>query len=209
MKRAPLVLGATAAGLAAVLSFHTSAAPLTLGLVAPPSSTKSATSSTVVAGPPSNKSSSSSSTPPSTVGTSSVSSSSTSPSTATSSPSTSTVPPSSTSTSSSRPASTSTSTSSPSTASKTVVGPSVNYNYGTLSVSVTAVGNKITNLQIASLNDGGNFRSQSIDQQSIPILEQQALAAQSANIQGVSGASYTSAGFARSLQSALSTLGLS
>lgn len=198
MKRASLVLGATAAGVAAVLSFHTSAAPLTLGLIAPASSTKSATSSTAVAGPPSNKTSGSSSAPPSAGGTSSVSSSSTSTSIAPSSSGTSTVPPSSTSTS----------TSSPSTASKTAVGPAVNYNYGILSVSITAVGKKITNVQIASLNDGGNFRSQSIDQQSIPILEQQALAAQSANIQGVSGASYTSAGFVRSLQSALSTLGL-
>ena len=85
---------------------------------------------------------------------------------------------------------------------------SVNYNYGILSVSVTVSGKKITKVGIASLDDGGNFRSQSIDQQSIPILEQQALQAQSANIQGVSGASYTSAGFEQSLQSALSKLGL-
>jgi uncharacterized protein with FMN-binding domain len=77
-----------------------------------------------------------------------------------------------------------------------------------LSVSVTVSGTKITKVGIASLDDGGNSRSQSIDQQSIPILEQQALQAQNANIQGVSGASYTSAGFAQSLQSALSKLGL-
>jgi uncharacterized protein with FMN-binding domain len=69
-------------------------------------------------------------------------------------------------------------------------------------------GSKISNVQIASLDDGGNFRSQSIDQQSIPLLEQQALQAQSANIQGVSGATYTSAGFAQSLQGALGKLGL-
>jgi uncharacterized protein with FMN-binding domain len=37
--------------------------------------------------------------------------------------------------------------------------------------------------------------------------EQQALQAQSANLQGVSGASYTSAGFEQSLQSALTKLG--
>jgi uncharacterized protein with FMN-binding domain len=43
----------------------------------------------------------------------------------------------------------------------------------------------------------------SIDQYAIPILESQALSAQSANIQGVSGASFTSAGFEQSLQSAL------
>jgi uncharacterized protein with FMN-binding domain len=40
------------------------------------------------------------------------------------------------------------------------------------------------------------------------MLEQQAVQAQSANIQGVSGASYTSAGFQQSLQSALGKLGL-
>lgn len=87
-------------------------------------------------------------------------------------------------------------------------GPLVNYNYGVLSVSITVKGKKITNVGIASLDDGGNFRSQSIDQQSIPLLEQQALQAQSANIQGVSGASYTSAGFEQSLQAALGKLGV-
>lgn len=89
---------------------------------------------------------------------------------------------------------------------RTATGPQVNYNYGVLSVSVTVSGSKITNVQIGSIDDGGNFRSQSIDQQSIPMLEQQAMQAQSANIQGVSGASYTSAGFQQSLQSALSQL---
>jgi uncharacterized protein with FMN-binding domain len=68
-------------------------------------------------------------------------------------------------------------------------------------------GTKLTNVTVASIDDGGNFRSQSIDQQSIPLLEQQALQAQSANLQGVSGASYTSAGFEQSLQSALTKLG--
>ncbi len=89
---------------------------------------------------------------------------------------------------------------------RAATGPQVNYNYGVLAVAVTVSGSKITNVQISSLDDGGNFRSESIDQQAIPILEQQALQAQSANIQGVSGASYTSAGFEQSLQSALSQL---
>jgi len=74
-------------------------------------------------------------------------------------------------------------------------------------VSVTLSGSKITKIGIAALDDGGNFRSVTIDQQSIPMLEQQALQAQSANIQGVSGATYTSQGFAQSLQSALGKLG--
>ena len=99
--------------------------------------------------------------------------------------------------------------SSPSTPSstRTAVGPQVNYSWGVLSVSVTVSGTKITKVGIASLDDGGNPRSQSIDQYSIPLLEQQAVAAQSANIQGVSGASYTSAGFKQSLQAALQQLG--
>ena len=91
---------------------------------------------------------------------------------------------------------------------RTATGPVVNYYFGTLSVSVTATGKKINKVTIASLNDGGNLRSRSIDQQSLPMLQQQALAAQSARIQGVSGASYTSAGFAQSLQSALKKLGV-
>jgi uncharacterized protein with FMN-binding domain len=91
---------------------------------------------------------------------------------------------------------------------RTAVGPQVNYSWGVLSVSVTASGTKITKVGIASLDDGGNPRSQNIDQQSIPILEQQAMQAQSANIQGVSGASYTSGGFQQSLQGALHQLGL-
>ena len=93
-------------------------------------------------------------------------------------------------------------------ASGTATGPQVNYNFGVLSVKITVSRGKISKVGIAYLDDGGNPRSQYIDQQSIPILEQQALQAQSANIQGVSGASYTSAGFAQSLQSALHSLGM-
>jgi uncharacterized protein with FMN-binding domain len=92
-------------------------------------------------------------------------------------------------------------------ASRTAVGPSVYYDYGTLKVRVTASGHRITKVGIAALDDGSNPRSQYIDQQSIPMLEQEVLQAQSANIQGVSGASYTSAGFAQSLQGALHSLG--
>ncbi|HTV12949.1 MAG TPA: FMN-binding protein [Acidimicrobiales bacterium] len=105
-----------------------------------------------------------------------------------------------------RPASSPTSAA-PAPVPRTATGAAVNYNYGVLSVAATVSGTKLTNVSIASIDDGGNFRSQSIDQQALPVLEQEALAAQSANIQGVSGASYTSAGFEQSLQSALSQLG--
>jgi uncharacterized protein with FMN-binding domain len=87
-------------------------------------------------------------------------------------------------------------------------GPAVNYYFGVLSVSVTASGTRLEKVTIASINDGGNSLSQSIDQMSIPQLESQALAVQNANIQGVSGASYTSAGFKMSLQGALKKLGI-
>lgn len=97
---------------------------------------------------------------------------------------------------------------SPTTASSTATGPHVNYNFGVLAVKITVSGGKISKVGVAYLNDGGNPQSQYIDQQAIPILEQQALQAQSANIQGVSGASYTSAGFTQSLQSALHTVGM-
>jgi uncharacterized protein with FMN-binding domain len=91
----------------------------------------------------------------------------------------------------------------PSTTTRTVDGTAINYNYGTLTVSVTGSASHITNVSIASISDGGDSRSQSIDEYAIPILETQALSAQSANIQGVSGASYTSSGFEQSLQAAL------
>lgn len=84
----------------------------------------------------------------------------------------------------------------------------VNYFYGVLSVKVTAKGKKITAVTIGSITDGGNPRSIQIDQYSIPILEQETLAAQSSSIQSVSGASYTSAGFQMSLQYALKKLGI-
>ena len=199
MKRAPMVALATAAGLAGVLAFHTKSAPLTLGITSGATATKGSSVSSAGAGSSLGGTSSTTTTSPGVTSTTSPATSSTSPASSTTSPSTS-----STTTS----PSTSTTTTAPS-AKRTVTGPSVNYNYGVLSVSVTATGKKVTNVGIASLDDGGNFRSQSIDQQSIPILEQEALQALGANIQGVSGASYTSAGFEQSLQSALSQLGIS
>jgi hypothetical protein len=92
---------------------------------------------------------------------------------------------------------------------RTAVGPAVNYNYGVLSVRVTITRDRLVKVGIAELDDASLSRSQLIDHQSIPILESEALRAQSVNIQGVSGASYTSAGFAQSLQGALHALGLS
>lgn len=90
---------------------------------------------------------------------------------------------------------------------RTVVGNSVYVNFGYVQVKVTAKGKKIVDVKaIKSPNQDGN--SMMIAQYSIPILRKEALQAQSANIQGVSGASYTSYGFKQSLQSALTKLGI-
>ena len=192
MRRTPIVLAGTMVGLAGVLGFHTSPAQLTLGSVPPTSTTvRSTTTSPTTTSP--------TTTSPSTSTTTATTSANTSPTT--------TRPPSTTTTVRQSTTTVAPTTSVPTTA-RTATGPQVNYYFGTLSVSVTATGKKITKVTIATLDDGGNSRSQSIDQQSIPMLEQQALQAQSAQIQGVSGASYTSAGFAQSLQGALKQLGI-
>jgi len=91
---------------------------------------------------------------------------------------------------------------------RSAIGATVNYHYGTLSVKVTVSGKTITAVAIASLSDGGNPRSATIDNQSIPLLINEAMKAQSASIASISGASYTSAGFVASLQNALTQLGL-
>ena len=51
-------------------------------------------------------------------------------------------------------------------------------------------------------------RDVQINQRAVPLLNQEALAAQSANIHTVSGATYTSRGYVTSLQSALDKAGL-
>lgn len=89
----------------------------------------------------------------------------------------------------------------------TFTGDYGNTRYGPVQVQIVVVNNKITNA-VALTYPTGSFRDQQINQQAIPYLIQETLAAQSANIQGVGGASYTSQGWAVSLQSALTKAGL-
>lgn len=98
------------------------------------------------------------------------------------------------------------STSPPATsASKTVDGQDIGYRYGDLELRVTETGRRITNITVLR-NGAVDFRSEEINQQAVPLLQQQALSAQSANIDGVSGATFTSEAYAESLQSALDQL---
>ena len=89
----------------------------------------------------------------------------------------------------------------------TFTGAAANTRYGPVQVQITVVNGNITNA-IALTYPTESFRDQQINQQAIPYLIQETLAAQSANIQGVGGASYTSQGWADSLQSALTKAGL-
>lgn len=84
---------------------------------------------------------------------------------------------------------------------RVVTGNAYDVSYGTVQVKVTFTGTRITDIVALSLPQGG--RSGDISSYAEPQLRREALAAQSAHIDTVSGASYTSAGYARSLQSAL------
>jgi uncharacterized protein with FMN-binding domain len=93
-----------------------------------------------------------------------------------------------------------------STASGTYSGPVAANQYGDVQVQVTIQNGKITDVQALSLPSGGH--SGRISDYVGPILRSQALSAQSASIDGVSGATYTSQAYAQSLQGALDAAGL-
>ena len=81
-------------------------------------------------------------------------------------------------------------------------GTSANAYYGNVQVQVTIAGGAITNVQLLDYpQDRGT--SVRINQQALPILEQEAIQAQSANIDTVSGATDSSGAFIQSLSNAL------
>jgi uncharacterized protein with FMN-binding domain len=82
-----------------------------------------------------------------------------------------------------------------------LVGRPYDVQYGIVQVKVTMSGRRITDVTAMSLPQGG--RSSDISGFAAPQLRREVLKAQSAKIDTVSGASYTSAGYAESLQSAL------
>ena len=94
---------------------------------------------------------------------------------------------------------------SPSAINGTFTGPSVNVNYGNVQVKITVVNGRITDVVAVKAPTGKNDRYTNM---AVPVLKQQTLKAQSANIQGVSGASYTSYGWFTSLQGAIALAGL-
>ncbi|MFC8851104.1 MULTISPECIES: FMN-binding protein [unclassified Micromonospora] len=74
--------------------------------------------------------------------------------------------------------------------------------WGPVQVRITVSGGKITDVTALQVPDG-NHRDQQINDYAVPILRQSALAAQSADIDTVSGATVTSDGYRESLQAAI------
>jgi uncharacterized protein with FMN-binding domain len=137
MRRAPIVLAATAAGLAAVLGYHPHSRPLPSAGVQPPAASAPA---------------------PANAG-----------------------------------------------ALRQFTGSDAPNQYGDVQVRVSTAGGRITEVAAVRL-PSGDGRSQQISSFAGPQLAQQALTAQNANIDGVSGASYTSDSYKTSLQSAIDQL---
>jgi len=88
----------------------------------------------------------------------------------------------------------------------TATGDSVATRYGNAQVRVTVKDGKIVQIDALQLQ-ANDPRSVQISSTAAPILQQEALAAQTAGVDAVSGATYTSASYTQSLQSALDKLG--
>lgn len=82
-----------------------------------------------------------------------------------------------------------------------VTGDAVQTQYGPVQVRLTVSAGKITNVEAVQAPSGG--RSTQVTEMAVPRLNQAALATGSAEIDAVSGATYTSSGYKQSLQSAL------
>lgn len=133
--------------------------------------------------------------------TSSTSSMSTSSSTSTSSsPSRSASPSSSGSSGSS-------SSPSSSAATKTYTGSVASTRWGPVQVKISVIAGKITGVTVLQ-QPSGNPKDAEINDRALPILVQDTLDAQSAQIDMVSGATVTSTGYLQSLQAALDEAGL-
>jgi uncharacterized protein with FMN-binding domain len=90
-------------------------------------------------------------------------------------------------------------------ATRSALGTLEQYGYGQLAVRVTVSGSKITDAQVVGLQTDASY-SQQIAVQVTPYLRREVLSVQSAQIDAISGATYTSEAYAMSVQSALDQL---
>jgi len=191
MKKYPAVIGATLAGLAGILTFHSKAT--TGSLSASLGATKAGPAQAgATATKPAGASQPSSTQPSDT------------PSTSTAPTAKGSIPP-----AQSSPAQSSQATVAPaspaSSGPRSAVGAAEQYGYGVISVKVTVSGSKITDISVADLQTAESY-SQQLANQVIPMLRNEILKAQSLHVYGISGATYTSDAYAQSVQSALTKL---
>jgi uncharacterized protein with FMN-binding domain len=91
--------------------------------------------------------------------------------------------------------------------SRTITGEAAQTPYGPVQVQITVSGGTLTNVTAVDYPQD-QPRDVQINSFAIPLLNQEATAAKSTNIDIVSGATYTSQGYVQSLQSALDQAGL-
>ncbi|WP_327690224.1 FMN-binding protein [Streptomyces tubercidicus] len=89
----------------------------------------------------------------------------------------------------------------------TYTGARISTRYGTVQVAATLKAGRLTAVKVLHA-PSENGRDREIATYAVPRLTQEALSTHSARIDAVSGASYTSAGYIRSLQSALDRAGV-
>lgn len=94
-----------------------------------------------------------------------------------------------------------------STTVRSATGSMEQYGYGQLAVHVTVQAAKITGLEVVGLQTAESY-SQQIANQVLPILKGEVLSAQSLQVNGISGATYTAEAYVYSIQSALNRLHL-
>ncbi|MEU1454513.1 FMN-binding protein [Streptomyces avermitilis] len=92
-----------------------------------------------------------------------------------------------------------------STQARTVTGSVAQTQYGPVQVRITVSGGKISKAEAVQAPSGGTSSQKT--ELAVPRLNQEAVAAGSADIDAVSGATYTSGGYKQSLQSALDKAG--
>ena len=85
-------------------------------------------------------------------------------------------------------------------------GSTIQTPFGNVQVQVTIAGGKITDVTPLQMT-GPDGHSTRIDNQAVPMLLQEVLSAQSANVSSIGGATYTSDGYLQSLQAALTQAG--
>ena len=96
----------------------------------------------------------------------------------------------------------------PAAGGSTVTGAVAQTRWGPVQVRLTLADGKITAVDVVQYPDG-NGRDREINADALPVLVQETISAQSADVDMVSGATVTSTGYVQSLQSALDRAGLS